>query len=132
MIVRIMLLSLAALAIAAAPTKSASKRDELSALTTQLQKTPTDDALREKLLKAATKLKTKPATPVEARRHFVKGVTLQKDAKDSSELVPAIAEYRLALVEAKQSGKGHQRDMVEVDLDHFARGRTPLAVFCPD
>lgn len=63
----------------------------------QLQASPNDDALREKIIKLALELKPAPAVPEEARRHFVMAVTLQKDAKTDGDYDLPIQEYRKAL-----------------------------------
>lgn len=88
------------LLLLAAPAFATPPRPDFKALVGAVKASPSDDELRVALLKTAAKLKTAPSVPTEARRHFVKAVTLQKDAKDPSELEGAIAEYRLALAEA--------------------------------
>ena len=75
-----------------------SPREQLKQMVEQLQKTPKDNALREKIIKLATSIKPAPAIPEEARRHFVKAVTLQKEAKDIKGYEPAIAAYNQALL----------------------------------
>src|SRR3990167_5941187 len=89
------LLALAASVLAQSP------REQLKQMVEQLQKTPTDNALREKIIKLATSIKPAPAIPEEARRHFVKAVTLQKEAKDIKGYEPAIAAYNQALLIAQ-------------------------------
>ena len=88
------------LLLLAAPAFATPPRPDFKALVAAVKASPADDELRAALLKTAAKLKPAPAVPTEARRHFVKAVTLQKDAKDAGELEGAIAEYRLALAEA--------------------------------
>lgn len=75
-----------------------SPREQLKQMAEQLQKTPTDNALREKIITLALKLKPAPAVPEEARRHFVKAVTLQKEAKTPEDYDLPIQEYRQALL----------------------------------
>jgi hypothetical protein len=82
------------------PALAAAPREDFKTLTAALQADANDEASREKLLKLVPKLKPAPATPVEARRHFIKGVTLQKEAKNPAELAGAVAEYRLAVAAA--------------------------------
>lgn len=75
-----------------------SPREQLRQMVEQLQKSPTDDVLREKIIQLAQKLKPAPAVPEEARRHFVKAVTLQKDARSPEDYDLPIQEYRQALL----------------------------------
>ncbi len=75
-----------------------SPREQLKQMVAQLQKNPSDSALREKTINLAQKLKPAPAMPEEARRHFVKAVTLQKDAKSPEDYDLPIQEYRQALL----------------------------------
>ena len=74
-----------------------SPREQLSQMVEQLQKTPTDNTLREKIIKLAQDMKPAPAIPEEANRAFVKGNVFQKEAKDASGFELAISAYRDAL-----------------------------------
>lgn len=74
-----------------------SPREQLQQMVEQLQKTPNDNVLREKIVKHATSIKPAPAIPEEANRAFVKGNVFQKEAKDTSGYELAIAAYREAL-----------------------------------
>jgi tetratricopeptide (TPR) repeat protein len=72
-------------------------RGELQQMVEQLQKSPNDNALREKIIKLGAEIKPAPAIPEEANRAFVKGNIFQKEAKDASVYDLAIAAYRDAL-----------------------------------
>lgn len=85
------LLALAANAYAQSP------REELQQMVEQLQRTPNDNALREKIIKLAAGIKPAQAIPEEANRAFVKGNVFQKEAKDTSGYDFAITAYREAL-----------------------------------
>ena len=61
-----------------------SPREQLTQMVEQLQKTPSDNALREKIIKLAREVKPAPAVPEEANRAFVRGNVFQKEAKDAS------------------------------------------------
>lgn len=74
-----------------------SPRDQLSEMVGRLQKTENDNALRESIIKLATKIMPPPAIPEEARRAFVEGVTIVKSAKDSTSLRIAIEGFKGAL-----------------------------------
>ena len=81
----------------AASADAQSPREQLQQMVEQLQKTPTDNALREKIIKLGAEIKPAPAIPEEANRAFVKGNVFQKEAKDASGYDLAISAYREAL-----------------------------------
>jgi tetratricopeptide (TPR) repeat protein len=108
---------LLALFIFAAPHASASSpREELKTLTAQLQKNPSDDSLREKIVKLAAKAKPAPGVSEEARRHFVKAVTLQKDAKDAEGYRSAVSAYDQALLIAPWWPEAYYNRSVALEL----------------
>ncbi len=84
-----------------------SPREQLNQMVQQLQKTPNDNALREKIIKLAKSIKPAPAISEEANRAFVKGNVFQKEAKDSSGYELAIAAYRDALRSAPWWGDAY-------------------------
>lgn len=59
-----------------------SPREELKQMVEQLQKNSWDSPLREKIIKLATTLKPAPVIPEEARRSFIIGEALFKQAKN--------------------------------------------------
>jgi tetratricopeptide (TPR) repeat protein len=81
----------------AASADAQSPREQLQQMVEQLQKTPTDNALRERIIKLGMEIKPAPAIPEEANRAFVKGNVFQKEAKDASGYDLAISAYREAL-----------------------------------
>lgn len=83
---------------ATAVAQSLSPREQLQQYISDLHKRPDDQALREKIIKLALTLEPKPAVPEEARRHFVRGNTALKEARDSSDYDRAIARYNDALL----------------------------------
>jgi tetratricopeptide (TPR) repeat protein len=74
-----------------------SPRDELKQMIEQLQKNPTDNAVREKIIKLATSLKPTPAIPEEARKPFVMGATVLKRASDPAGASKAVDLFTQAL-----------------------------------
>jgi tetratricopeptide (TPR) repeat protein len=74
-----------------------SSREQLQQDVVQLQKNPSDDALRENTIKLWLTLDPKPAIPEEARRHFVKADTLAHDVHAPADVPPAVQEYQQAL-----------------------------------
>lgn len=73
-------------------------REELQQMVEQLQKTPNDNALREKIIKLATSIKPTPAVTEEARRAFVRGNATMSEAKMPEEYARAIQLYTEALL----------------------------------
>lgn len=88
---------IAVLALAGNAFAAPAPREQLQALTAQLQQTPADNALREKLIRLAAGIRPSPAIPEEANRAFIKGNVFQKEAMDASAFAMAIASYREAL-----------------------------------
>ncbi|HEY6249610.1 MAG TPA: hypothetical protein VI685_06590 [Candidatus Angelobacter sp.] len=75
-------------------------REQLNQLVAQLQTTPADDALREKIIKLALDLKPQPALPEEANRRMARGRHAFKEAKSDADFKDAAAEFRLATLAA--------------------------------
>ena len=92
---QIILLTLAILT-SMASAQAQSPREQLSQLVEQLQKTPTDNALRETLIKLAQTVKPAPTVPPEARRAFVMGNTYQKGAKSPEDFGLAVRAFQEA------------------------------------
>ena len=91
---KLIIFTLLALAVSA---YAQSQREQLQQMVEQLQKTPNDNALREKIIKLGAEIKPAPAVPEEANRSFVRGNVFQKEAKDASGYELAISAYRDAL-----------------------------------
>ena len=75
-------------------------QDQLGALTTQLQKTPTDSALREKIIKLAASMKPAPTVPDEAIRFEGRAQYAFKSAKSEADYIVAAQEYEKAVAAA--------------------------------
>jgi tetratricopeptide (TPR) repeat protein len=78
--------------------QSANPQETLNQYLSDLQKNPNDYALREKIIKHVQTMKPVPATPENAREHFVMANTFQKEAKDKRGYELAIKEYKDALL----------------------------------
>lgn len=63
-----------------------------------LQKSPHNNTLRERIIRHVQTMRPAPAIPEEARRYFVKGTTLQKGAKDIGGYGLAVNAYNEALL----------------------------------
>ncbi len=94
-------LSLAASAYAQSP------REQVQQLTAQLQKTPYDNALREKIVKLAAGIKPTPAIPEEARRSFIIGEAVFKQAKTLRPAYEAANAFRTASTLAPWWGEAY-------------------------
>lgn len=74
-----------------------SPSEQLDQMVGQLQKTPTDDALREQVIRLARETKPKPNIPHEALRLEDAGLALFKKAKTQQDFQAAVHEYEQAL-----------------------------------
>lgn len=74
-----------------------SPSEELQQMVAQLQQAPNDNALREKIIKLATKIKPAPAIPEAAREPFIMGATVLKKASDPAGASKAVDLFTQAL-----------------------------------
>lgn len=79
------------------PGHAQAAREELQQFSAQLQKTPSDSALREKVIKLAETLKPPPAIPEEARKPFVMGAALLKKASGPADAAKAAEWFTTAI-----------------------------------
>jgi tetratricopeptide (TPR) repeat protein len=77
---------------------AANPREELQQMVEQLQQSPSDAALREKIVRHAIGMKPAPAVPEEARKYFTKANVMQEAAKDAQGLGLAVNAYNQALL----------------------------------
>ena len=82
-------------------------REQLNQMVEQLQKTPDDNALREKIIKLAKEVKPAPAIPPEAKRAFVMGGTYQKEAKLLEDFGLAVKAFQEATTAAPWWGDAY-------------------------
>jgi len=75
-------------------------REELQQMVEQLQKSPDDDALREKIIRLAATLKPAPALPEEAKRHLAYGTAAFTGAKSVADYAEAAKEFGQAALAA--------------------------------
>jgi tetratricopeptide (TPR) repeat protein len=81
---------------AGASAYAQSPREQLQQMVGQLQKTPNDNALREKIIKLALTVEPSPALPSEAERRMTRGEVAFKGAT-------SVADYRVAAKEFEQA-----------------------------
>ncbi len=80
-----------------ASAQAQSPREELKQMVEQLQKTPTDNALREKIIKLAQEVKPAPAVPEEAQRREGRAKFAFKSAKSNDDYLSSAREYEEAV-----------------------------------
>ncbi len=83
-----------------ASVHAASPREELTQMVEQLQKTPTDNALREKIIKLAASIKPAPAIPDKAIEFEGRAQFAFKSAKSEADFITAAREYENAIAAA--------------------------------
>jgi tetratricopeptide (TPR) repeat protein len=89
--------------------QSPSPQETFNQYISDLQKSPSDTALREKIIRLAREMNPSPAIPEEARRHYVKASALLEDAKQPSDSADAAEEFRLALLVAPWWGEAYMK-----------------------
>jgi tetratricopeptide (TPR) repeat protein len=82
----------------------------------ELQKSPNDTALREKIIRYVSTMKKAPAIPEEARRYFIQGNALLKAAKDQKGYELAVDSYRQCLLLAPWWSEANYNLAVALEL----------------
>ncbi|MHB2026299.1 MAG: tetratricopeptide repeat protein [Elusimicrobiota bacterium] len=80
------------------PTMSAEITVPLTGLIKQLASNPSDAVLRERIIKLAKRLKSARAIPEPARKKFIEGTAILKNAKDPAQAALAVDSFQKALV----------------------------------
>ncbi len=83
-----------------ASAQAQSPREQLSQMVEQLQKTPTDNTLREKIIKLAQGVKPAPAIPDKAIEYEGRAQFAFKSAKSEADFLAAAREYENAIAAA--------------------------------
>lgn len=117
----------------AASTHAQSPREQLNQMAQQLQKTPNDNALREKIIKLAPMLKPLPALPPEAERRMARGSAAFKSATSVAGYRDAAKEFEQATLAApwygdayfnlgvaQDKGENYQAALRSLQLAHLA------------
>ncbi len=84
-----------------------SPREQLNQMVQQLQSSPSDNALREKIISLAASLKPAPAIPEEAERRMARGTAAMKGAKSVADYRDAAKEFELATLAAPWVGDAY-------------------------
>lgn len=82
-------------------------REKLQQMVEQLQKTPNDNALREKIIVLAATLKPAPVIPEEAERHLAYGTAAFTGAKAVADYAEAAKEFELVTLAAPWVGDAY-------------------------
>ncbi len=93
-----------------------SPREQLDQLVQQLQKKPSDNALRKQIIKLAQENKPAPAIPEEARAAFVEGTAIAQGAKDASQQKIAVQSFNEALKRAPWWGDAYYNLAIAQEL----------------
>lgn len=99
-IIRAIVVTAMLLMLLPAQARSGDSQEILNQYIADLQKTPNDTVLREKIIKRVQMMKRAPAVPEEARRHFIEGNALLKAARDQKGYELAVDAYRQCLLMA--------------------------------
>jgi tetratricopeptide (TPR) repeat protein len=89
--------------------QSPSAQQTLMQYVSDLQKSPNDYALRQRIVEHAQTMQPAPAIPEQARRHYVRALTLFEDAKQPSDSAEAVEEFRQALLIAPWWGEAYMK-----------------------
>lgn len=84
-----------------------SPREQLVQMVEQLQKDPTDNALRERIIKLAPTLKRPPALPADLERRMARGTAAFKGAKSLADYQDAAKEFEQATLAAPWFGDAY-------------------------
>lgn len=84
-----------------------SPRAQLNKMVEQLQASPNDDALREKIIKLAQTMKPAPAVPEEAERRMARGAAAMEGANSAADYQNAAKEFELATLAAPWDGNAY-------------------------
>jgi tetratricopeptide (TPR) repeat protein len=84
-----------------------SPREQLTQMVEQLQKSPGDNALREKIIRLAQELKPAPAVPEEAERRMMRGTAALEGVKSVADYQNAAKEFEQATLAAPWYGDAY-------------------------
>jgi tetratricopeptide (TPR) repeat protein len=115
MIIRAILVTAMLLVLLPAEAQPGNSQQALSQHIADLQKTPNDHALREKIIRQVRMMKRAPAVPEEARRYFIEGNALLKAARDQKGYELAADAYRRCLLMAPWWGEANYNHAVALE-----------------
>jgi tetratricopeptide (TPR) repeat protein len=83
-------------------------REQLKQYVAELQKNPSDQALREKIIELALTLDPIPAIPEDAKRYLARGLAAAEEAKEAKDFKDAAAEFEKASLAAPWLGEPYR------------------------
>lgn len=129
-LVFVVLLSSAPVAFSQGLATKQTPRKSLKQYVAELQKSPEDTQLREKIINLVLGMKPKPAVPEEARAYYVEGTTVLKMAKDKHGAELAVASLDKASSIAPWWGDAYYNLASAYELaDQFDRAEAALALY---
>ena len=129
-IIRALFLAAVTALVLPAPASAQPPSEQLKELTAQLQKSPNDGALREKIVKLAQQVKPPPAIPPDARRAFVMGSAFQKEAKSPEDFAAAVKAFQDATTAAPWWGDAYYNLSVALEsAERYDEARNELALY---
>lgn len=112
-----------------APAQAAAQ-GSLQQYIASLRKHPDDNALREKIIHYVRTLPQEPAIPEEARRHYIKALTLVEAATQPSDSADAIDEFKQALLIAPWWGEAYMKMGVALEAtQRYGEASTAFKLF---
>lgn len=91
----------------AAVVQAQSPREQFQQMVDSLRSNPTDNALRERIIKLGAEMKPSPAIPEETERRMVRGATAFKNATSQAGFQAAVKEFEQAVLAAPWYGDAY-------------------------
>lgn len=91
-----------------AQVQMSSQLETLKQYISDLQKSPNDSALREKIIKFVQTMKPAPSVPADAKKYMARGIAAFEIAKTEQDFKDAIAEFEKAVNTAPWLGEGYR------------------------
>jgi tetratricopeptide (TPR) repeat protein len=92
-----------------------SPQQTLNQYIADLQKSPNDNVLREKIIKHVQTMKPKPAIPEEVQKYMDRGIAAIESAKTAEDFQDAAAEFMKAVTAAPWLGNGYRNLVIAQD-----------------
>ncbi|MBN2188825.1 MAG: hypothetical protein JW699_05180 [Chitinispirillaceae bacterium] len=102
----------------------------LSQYIADLQKTPNDYILREKIIRHVQGMSPRPAVPEEAKKYIARGRAAVKDAKEAKDFNEAAEEFKKALLAAPWLAEGYfNMGIVQDKAEQYAAAMESLKLY---
>jgi tetratricopeptide (TPR) repeat protein len=97
------------------PAQAQTPQETLNQYIADLQKSPNDNALREKIIKHVQTMKPAPAIPEEAQKHMDRGIAAIESAKTAEDFQDAAVEFMKAVTAAPWHANGYRNLAIAQD-----------------